>query len=89
MNENELPNFSMIIHKIAARRSCKIYKYGGVCIPVKDNVLYQAVVLRRVCKKMFEACDIIIRINTIRVCMLGLYSAPIENINHFIEQLNN
>ena len=40
----------MIIRNIATGCSYKMYKYGGVCIPVKDNVLHQ-VVLHNVCKE--------------------------------------
>jgi hypothetical protein len=38
-------------------------------------------------KKIFEACAIIIQINTTKVCILCLYRSPIGNINHFIDQL--
>jgi hypothetical protein len=68
--------------------SYKIYQYGGVYILVKHIVLYQVVLHNTCTEKMFEECDIIIQINTIRDCILCLCRVPVENINHFIEQLN-
>jgi hypothetical protein len=51
MDDSELSNFSMLRYKMAAGFSCKIHKNGGVCILVRDNILYELVDLHCMCKE--------------------------------------
>ena len=50
MNNNELPNLSMTRYSVATGFSLKTCNNGGVCILVKDNVLYRVFNLQRLCK---------------------------------------
>jgi exonuclease III len=88
MHEIELLNFSILGYKLATGFSWKLYKNGGVCILVKDNISYQTVDVQDMCiEKTFEACAIKIQIDTIRICILCLYRAPTGNINNSVVQL--
>jgi exonuclease III len=89
LSVNELCTFSMIGYNMAAGFSRHIYENGGVCILVKDNILYQVLVLPSFSiERIFEACAINITINKVKLCIMCLYRAPDGDLNQFIEQLD-
>jgi hypothetical protein len=56
LSVNELLTFSMSEYKMATVFSCSIFRNGGVCILVKDNVLYQVLDLSNLrTENIFEA----------------------------------
>ncbi|GFG40364.1 hypothetical protein Cfor_00561, partial [Coptotermes formosanus] len=89
LSVNELCTFSMIEYNMTTGFSWHIYKNGGVCILVKDNILYQVLDFSSFSiDRIFEACAIKITINKVKLCIMCLYRAPDGDLNQLIEQLD-
>jgi hypothetical protein len=77
----------MIEYNMASGFSRHIYKNGGVCILVKDNILYQVLDLSSFSiERIFEPCAIKVTINKVKLCIMCLYRARDGDLNQFIEQ---
>jgi hypothetical protein len=82
--------FSMLENKMATGFSCSIFRNGGVCILVKDNILYQVLDLYNLSiEKIFEAWALTISVNKMKLCILCLYRDPNKDLNQLIEQLDS
>jgi hypothetical protein len=90
MMEQELQSISMPGYKLASSYCREKHLKGGVCIFVKENVLYQTMDLRRVCReKTFGTCAVKLQIASTKLIVLCIYRAPSGNLNQFIELLDS
>jgi hypothetical protein len=62
----------------------KKYSKEGVCIFIKEDILYQAIHLRELCReKSFEMCVVKLQIISTKSIILCIYRAPSGSLNQF------
>jgi hypothetical protein len=84
MMEQELQSLSMPAYNLASSYCREKHLKGGVCIFVKEDVLYQMMDLRRICReKTFEVCAVKLQIASTKLIVFCIHRAPSGNLNQF------
>jgi hypothetical protein len=86
--KEDMSDFSFPGYKLANSFCRAINLKGGVCILARNDIIYQAVDLNKLCKeKIFEISAIKLNICNTKMILCCVYRSPSENPNYFLQLL--
>lgn len=87
LKEYEISSILLEQYVLANKYCRKNFKQGGVCIYVRENIQFKKINNIVNCKeKDLEMCGI--NVDSINMCIVCIYRAPIGDFNYFLENLN-
>jgi len=90
LKEAEITKLTLEGYRLASTYCRKDHLGGGVCIFVKNGILYQRITLNHLCKeKSIEICAIKQQFTSLTLIILCIYRAPTGDIDFFLTTLNN
>jgi len=88
MRKEEILDFSFPGYKLANSFCREKNSRGGVCILVRNDMIYQPIDLNKLCKeKTFEISAVKLEIGSTSVTLCCVYRSPSENPNYFLKYL--
>ena len=83
-----MKDFTFLGYKLANCFCRETYSKGGVCILARNDIIYQAINLNKLCKeKVFETSAVTIHACSTKVILCCVYRSPSENPNYFLQHL--
>ena len=87
MGKEEMKDFTYPGYKLDKCFCCETYS-KGVHIVARNDMIYQAINLNKVCKeKFFEISAVTIQTCSTKVIICCVYRSPSENPNYFLQHL--
>jgi len=88
MGKEEMKDLSFPGYNLANCFCRETYSKGGVCILARNDIIYQAINLNKLCKeKVFEISALTIHTCSTKVIHCCAYRSPSENPNYFLQHL--